>query len=184
MGKRINMVIGKKQIILVALALVLGIAIYLQVIFAGSGEPLQATGALEGESSYGDALFVSSGAVNDVGNLDEYFAQAKIDKMKTRDEAVETLQTLLGGGDLTQDELAVVAQDAVSLSKFIDAEGEIETLMKAQGFEDCIVYLDGKAANIIVKTPGLAPSEAAQIKDILLSKVTLDNENITILEVN
>ena len=183
MHKRFNMIIGKKQIILAGLVLILGIAIYLQVMFSQDGRDLTATGALEDLTNYGEPQFVSSAAVGDSASSDEYFAQARIDKTKSRDEAVETLQTLLSAGDLTEDELAMATQDAVSLSKYIDSEGEIENLIKATGFEDCLVYLDGTSANIIVKSPGLAPSEAAQIKDILLSKVEVANENITIVEV-
>ena len=66
----------------------------------------------------------------------------------------------------------------------IYSENTIESLVKAAGFEDCVCYLDGESASIVVKTEGLVPSQCAQIKDILLSEVSVDNENIRIYEVN
>lgn len=186
MKRRINMIIGKKQIILASLTLILGIAIYLNYVFSQGAGDLVETGKLENtESNYGDAQFVS-GAVNDEkkdSGGDEYFAQARLDKMKSRDEAVETLQSFFKGGDLTKDELAIMTSDAVNLSTLIESENKIETLIKAQGFEDCLVYLDGTSANIIVRTEGLEPAQAAQIKDALLGEVSVDSEFITILEV-
>ena len=56
-------------------------------------------------------------------------------------------------------------------------------MIKATGFEDCVVYLDDDNASIVVKSSGLTPAQAAQIKDILLSEVEVLNENIRIFEV-
>ena len=71
----------------------------------------------------------------------------------------------------------------MSLSKLSESEGKIESLIKAQGFDDCVVYLNGSTANIVVKTEGLESAQAAQIKDILLTEVTIPAENIRIFEV-
>lgn len=177
--KKPTLILGKKHIILACLTLILGIAIYLNYVFAQTGNELLATDAVTPDrgTNYGDAAFVNG------EEADDYFAQARLDKMTKRDQAVQTLQAMLGGGDLTEDEMASVTLDTVNLSKMVESEGVIESLIKAQGFQDCVVYLDGKSANIVVKSEGLVPSEAAQIKDILLSEVSVPQENITIFEV-
>lgn len=183
--KKPTLIIGKKHIILACLTLVLGIAVYLHYAFAQSGEQLKTTSLLtnsegaQDAANYGDAEFVNG---EDISS-DDYFAQARLDKNLKRDEAVETLQAMIGGGDLSSEELAVAKLDAVTVSKLVESEGVIESLIKAQGFEDCVVYLEKDTANIVVKTQGLVPSEAAQIKDILLSQVSVPKENITIFEV-
>lgn len=176
--KKPTLILGKKHIILACLTLILGIAVYLNYAFGQTGGELTATDAQAGDEgvNYGDAAFVSA-------EQSDYFAQARLDKMTKRDEAVETLQALLGGGDLTDDEMVAMTLDAVNISKMVESEGKIESLIKAQGFEDCVVYLDGTSANIVVKSEGLVPSEAAIIKDILLGEVTVPQENITIFEV-
>ena len=117
-------------------------------------------------------------------SADEYFAKARIDRQASREEAKETLKSIYGGGDMTKDELAVVAQDAEQLTDLMEAENKIETTLKAQGFEDVLCYLSDKSANIIVKSQGLDNAQAAQIKSALLSEVEIANENITIVEVN
>ncbi len=177
--KKPNIIIRKKHIILACLTLILGIAIYLNFVFSTMGKDLIATDALNSDAgpNYGDAEYVNGEDTKD------YFAQARLDKITKRDEAVQTLQTMLGGGDLTEDEKASLTLDAVNISKLVESEGIVENLVKAQGFKDCVVYLDGKNANIVVKSEGLVPSEAAQIKDILLSQVSVPAENIKIFEV-
>ncbi len=172
-----NFKIGKKQIILACLTLMLCIAIYVNYTLSKPSADLKPTGVYKGASlNYGDAAYVNSDKKSD------YFAQARIDKMTSRDKAIETLNSVFNGGDLTDENKAVVAQKAEKLSKLVESETKIENLIKAAGYEDCVVYLDGESANIVVKSDGLLASQVAQIKDILLSEVSVNNEKIRILE--
>ena len=93
-------------------------------------------------------------------------------------------KSVYNGGDITKDEMQVVAQDTMKMTELMEAETKIETVLKAQGFEDVLCYLSGSSANIIVKTEGLDTAGAAKIKDALLSEVELTSDNITIVEVN
>ena len=87
------------------------------------------------------------------------------------------------GGDLTDEEAASKTVEAVALSQLVESESKVESLIKAQGFEDCVVYLDGVTASVVVKSDGLVPSEAAQIKDIIVEEASVSSENIRIFEV-
>lgn len=174
---RSSLKIGKKQIILACLTLMLGIAIYVNYALSQPPEELQPTDLYTGAGlNYGDVAYVNS------DTQDDYFAQARLDKMTSRDEAIETLQTIFNGGDLTENDKAVVAEKAVKLSKLVETETKVENLIKAAGFEDCVVYLDGESANIVVKSDGLLASQVVQIKDILLNEIQVDNDKIRILE--
>ncbi len=176
--KKTNLIIGKKQIILACLTLILGIAIYVNYVLSDIPTELKPTNIIEGAGgNYNDVAYV-----NGEGS-DDSFAQARIDKMTKRDEAVETLQSIYNGGDLTENEKSVIAEKATAMSKLVEQENTVESLIKAVGFEDCVVYLDGTNASILVKSEGLLPSQAAQIYEILLSQVTIERENIRILDV-
>ncbi|MGN0660706.1 MAG: SpoIIIAH-like family protein [Oscillospiraceae bacterium] len=186
--RRLNMIIGKKQIILASLTCMLGLAIYINYLYAQSPEGLVST-TLSDDKNYGDAEFVNAdagGKTEQTANTqssDDYFAQARLDRQKSRDEAVETMQTFLSGGDLTADEISTMTAEAVNYSTLAESENKIETVIKAQGFEDCLVYLDGKSANVLVKTDGLDSAGAAQIKSAVLDAVDIGSEFITIVEV-
>ena len=175
-----NLIIGKKHIILACLTLILGAAIYMNYAFSTAEQDISSADAdIESTEAvnYGDAAFVNADSGTD------YFAQVRLARMTSRDEAVETLATILGGGDLSDEESASYTNEAVNLSRLSESESTVENLIKAQGFEDCVVYLNGSTASIVVKSDGLVPSEAAQIKDILLTEVTIPTENIRIFEV-
>ena len=176
-----NIIIGKKHIIVACLTLILGVAVYMNYAFASVEDEITAENVMSEETAevanYGDATFVSTEGEND------YFAQVRLARMTSRDEAVETLASILGGGDLSHEENATYTSEAMTLSALSESENTVESLIKAQGFQDCVVYLSDNSANIVVKSEGLIPAEAAQIKDILLTEVTIPAENIRIFEV-
>ena len=155
------------------MTLILGLAVYINYAVSTSDGKIKATDVVKSQSvNYGDAQLVSTDSTSD------YFTQARIDR-------IETLKNIMNGGDSTEEEKKVAEEEASAMTGLMESESKVETLVKAAGFEDCVVYLDGDNANIVVKTDsdGLVASEAAQIKDILLSEVSVANENIRIYDV-
>lgn len=185
--KKPTIIIGKKHIIMTCLTLMLALAVYINYATAPeipeADSTITASETKSGEDiNYGETEFVN-GEAEDAAAATDYFAQARLDKMNNRDEAVQTLQSIIGGGDLTEDEMVTNALDAVEVSKLIESEGTIESLIKAQGYADCVAYLDGESAKVVVKTEGLDKAQAASIKEIILGETEVSAENIRIFEV-
>lgn len=184
--KKPTLIIRKKHIIMSCLTLMLAIAVYINYATAPAvSNDIESVDSGKTESiKYGESEFVNSNISDkEVNTSADYFAQARLDKMNNRDEAVQTLQTIIGGGDITDDEMVTKAIDAVEVSKLIESEGTIESLVKAQGFADCVAYLDGETAKVVVKTEGLDKAQAASIKEIILGESEVSAENIRIFEV-
>jgi stage III sporulation protein AH len=190
--RRLNLIIGRKQIAVAGLAVLLGAAVYVNYLYSSpkkvqTAEPR--TAETEAETArYGEIRFVdakSGGTEVSVGSepTDEYFAQARLDKQKSRDESLEVLRSFWYGGDSTGDELEVIAGDVKAVSGYVETESKIENLLKAQGFSDALCYLTGSTANVIVRTAGLDTAQAAQIKSTLLGEIAIPAENITIVEI-
>ncbi|MCR5306436.1 MAG: SpoIIIAH-like family protein [Oscillospiraceae bacterium] len=187
-----NLIIGRKQLILSVLTLILGTAVYLNYVLGGGNGLTQpkpqensavntvqeAAASASDRSAYGTAEMVNA----NLNNAD-YFAQARLDKQTSRDNAVQTLQSIIGGGDISKDEMVTNAINAVSVSQLIKSENVIESLILSQGFQDCVVYLDGQTAKVVVESDGLSPAQAAAIKEIVLSETDISPEGIRIFEV-
>ena len=180
-----SLIIGKKQIILSCLTLLLAAAVYINYAYTKTDfKAVQTTPVTELEEStsvshYGDTEFVNA----EPDPSADYFAKARLEKTVSRDEAVQTLQTMIGGGDVAEEEAVTAALNAAEVASLIEHEGTIESLIKSQGFSDCVVYLDGDTAKVVVKTDGLDASSAAMIKETILEEVTIPAENIRIFEV-
>lgn len=80
---------------------------------------------------------------------------------------------------------ATDTQSGQTQSQETHAENEIETMVKAKGFADCLCFLQSGRADLTVMTSGdaLTAAQVAQIRDIVLSKSSVTAQNITIVEV-
>ena len=65
----------------------------------------------------------------------------------------------------------------------MELETKIESIIKAKGFDDCIVYISGEYADVMVQTEGLLDTEAALIKEAIIQETAVPVENISIVEV-
>ena len=67
----------------------------------------------------------------------------------------------------------------------ITLESDVENLIRAKGFVDCVAFISEGQVNITVMTTndGLTKEEVAQIRDIVLSKCSVSVQNITVVEV-
>lgn len=131
--------------------------------------------------NYGEAQLVS--VSSSTGS--EFFEEARLNRQKAYDEALETIQKSLKGSSLSSEEKSVYTAQLTASLENITAENEIETLIKAKGFADCLCFLQDGQANLTVMTSGegLDAAQVAQIRDIVLSKCDVTAQNITVTEV-
>ncbi|MCL1831774.1 MAG: SpoIIIAH-like family protein [Oscillospiraceae bacterium] len=196
---RINMIIGKKQIIIAGLTLLLGVAVFANYAVNANREVRPNTPESTAPNSpngggntdennanqggnYGDTHFVNGGIDDD--DVSAFFASARLSKRESRDEAMDFLQAIIAGGDVRGEEIQAIAASANNLGDFIESEARIEARLRAQGFADVLCYISDKGTNIIVRTDGLTAQCAAIIRDAIISEVDVAVENITIVEVN
>lgn len=131
--------------------------------------------------NYGEAQLVS--VANDSGA--KFFEEARLKRQKAHDAALDTIQKTLKSSSLSAEEKKTYAQELTGNLEDLHAENEIETLVKAKGFADCLCFLQSGRADLTVMTAGdaLTAAQVAQIRDIVLSKSSVTAQNITVVEV-
>lgn len=139
----------------------------------------------EGEAAnknYGEAQLVS---VNQ-DSSNEFFESARLTREKTRDEALDTIKKTLKNTALDDTEKTKLTEDMNAKVSAITVESDLETMIKAKGFADCVVMLDGDKANVTVMTENdaLTADEVTKIRDVILNKCRgMTAQNITVVEV-
>ena len=113
---------------------------------------------------------------------DNYFAQAKMNRESTRGQALEMLQGIVDNQNSPKESKVKAQNEIVAIAKFIDKEGTIENLIKAKGIKDAVVFINEGTANVVVNSEQLAPSQVAQILDVVTSQTGLGNDKIKIVE--
>jgi len=167
--------IGKRNMIIMAAVLLIGAAVWVNWMFFADGDP--ADGA-------GDGLTNVSGDAETEAEGDTYFATMQVSRKRARDEALEVLQSVVDSTDADEAVKAQALTDINRLALEMNAESNIETLVMAKGFEDCVAVINGDTATVVVKAKGetLLANEIAQINEIVYEQAKIDPVNIKITE--
>ena len=100
-------------------------------------------------------------------SADSYFSSVQVNRQRTRDEAIEVLQSVVENAASTEaaknDALAQISK----LAGVMEAEANIETLIIAKGFAECVAVISEDGASIVVKSEGLNPAQISQINEIV-----------------
>ena len=116
------------------------------------------------------------------GGTEDYFSAALLSRQQARDEAIEVLQTVLASESAKDEAKAEALADISRIALEIEKEANVETLIRAKGFEECVAVISGESASIIVKSSGeLLSSHVAQIGEIVYEQTGILPTNVKIL---
>lgn len=111
---------------------------------------------------------------------EDFFAVSAVNRSRARDEAMEVLRTVVDSG-ASEKAAAEALADISRIAADIEKEANIESLILAKGFEDCIAVISGEGISIVVKSDELLPNEIAQIKEIAYESAAILPENVVII---
>ena len=115
-------------------------------------------------------------------SADSYFSSVQVSRHRTRDEAIEVLQAVVDNQSSTETAKNEALAEINKLATVMATEANIETLVVAKGFEECVAVISGESASIVVKSEGLNVAQISQINEIVYSEAGISPVNITIIE--
>lgn len=128
---------------------------------------------------------VAAEGLEDVETVEDSFASIRLSRQGARDAAIETLQETIAyaGGDdsystTTSKELEGIVEASL-------CEAQIESLVVAKGYTDCVAYMTDEGISVAVSSPeeGLMDSDVALISDIVTAQTDYEIGDIRIIEV-
>lgn len=111
---------------------------------------------------------------------DDYFTAAKRERDNGRSEAAEMLEKIAQDEEATADSKADAREKIKESAGNVKTEGEVESLIKAKGYDDCIVIIDDSEIRIVVSGDEMDEEKAAQIKNIVTSKTDFKASQIVL----
>jgi stage III sporulation protein AH len=178
-----SMVINRRHIILAALVVALGLAIFLNYKLSDGGIT---TTAKNTKGNLGDTSYVTNQKVSSTKS--DAFATARLTRSQDKDEAEQVWKSVTSTSSSTKQERAEAYNAISQIANNITTEGQIETLVKAKGFAECVCIIDKNGScSVVVKSKtssGLSASDSAQIFDIVIRETKLAKTSINIVPSN
>ena len=100
-----------------------------------------------------------------------FFMSYREDREATRAEEILYLDSIITSATSDEATIAAAQETKLALIDIMEMELALEGLIKARGFEDCIVTISTENINVVVKCDDeLTPQESAQILNIIVTE--------------
>lgn len=180
----------KKNLVAVAVLVTVCAGIYVNWLYTEEQAAMNLEDTLDADKIMSpDTLVMSDGTLLDVDSegdrstMTDYFAAVRLSRQEARDSAVGLLQEAMaysgeGDSDQSSAQLEALVQTAL-------CEAQIESLVIAKGYADCVAYISDEGISVAVASPegGLVQTDVAVIADIVMSQSEYGIENIHVVEV-
>lgn len=180
----------KKNVVAAAVLVTVCAGIYLNWLYTEEAQDVSLTDTLDSEKILDDSMLVMStdeaeNAAQELSETDtasDYFAAVRLSRQEARDSAIALLQEAMAydteSKEVSSAELEEIVQVALS-------EAQIESLVIAKGYSDCVAYMSDEGISVAVAAPenGLMQEDVAVITDIITTQSSYDIDEIRIVEV-
>lgn len=142
-----------------------------------------ASSAADKAATESDAgLYYTTGA-NTVNT--EYFNTARLNRQQARDAAAETLAKVSKTEGAAKEMIDAALKDISKIASISVKEAQLEDMIKAKGFAECVVYISDEGVNVTVPAPkeSLSAASVAKITDIITSETDFRATDLHINEV-
>ncbi|SHI08242.1 stage III sporulation protein AH [Sporobacter termitidis DSM 10068] len=115
----------------------------------------------------------------------EYFDSARLNRQQAADAAAATLTSVSKTDGASKEMVDAALEEISQIASNSIKEAQLEDLIKAKGFADCVVYISDDGINVTVPAPqdGLPASSVAKITDIVTSETDYKAADMKIIEV-
>ena len=175
----------KKNMIAAAVLLVVCAGIYMNWMFTDAQKVTDLTDTLNAETVMSPNGIIIDTTVDNM-NKDvtmDYFAAVRLSRQEARDSAVNLLQEAMAYGDAAQQEAS--GEQLESIVQTALCEAQIESLIIAKGYKDCVAYMSESGISVAVASPegGMQEGDIAVIADIVITQTDFSFEDIRVVEV-
>lgn len=178
------MKIWKKNLVAAAVLVTVCAGIYVNWIYSEEQAAVNLTDTLDADKVLSSDTLVMGTDENLVVDttITDYFAAVRLSRQQARDSAVTLLQEAMAYSDDTD------AQSSAQLEQIVQTalcEAQIESLVIAKGYADCVAYIGDEGISVAVASPegGLTQDDVAVIADIVITQSEYTMQDIRVVEV-
>ena len=113
-----------------------------------------------------------------------FFSAYRSEREATRESEFLYLDAIISSETSSEAAKTAAEEQKLGLVERVEKEMQLESLVKAKGFEDAIVTMSDSGVNVVVGTAELTAEQAAQIYDIVRSETDLTAGDVKIIPYN
>ena len=183
--KKLNLIIGKKQIVIVALLVTLSVAAFLNWQFATGDQAVTVMDLSnqnekkETAQNYGEAELVNKNESTKNESTNEYIKKAILEKQKSYDETIEQNNKLINSENIPDEDRKKIIDQNLNLANKLEKEKSIEDQIKSKDFvKESVTYIENGSVNTLVDSKQLDEEQVAQLANIINKTTGIESSKI------
>ena len=115
------------------------------------------------------------------GEEGKFFSEYRLERDRVRDRAIELLKEVANNQSSTAESRHEAEGNLLAITNNLSQELKIENLIKANSYQDSVIFLDRNSATVIVKAKSLSNDDIAKISQLVARHGNIPAGKITII---
>ena len=195
---------GKRELVLSALVAAMGTAVYLNWQFDSNKDKLAADNNDDlGVAHYVNAAIATSDNASSKAssskanvssesepqddyyssvptNAEDYFAKVRLERKQIQDDLIELAKEVIESTDQNGKGRKEAVEHLNKMSDIIQQQTNVENLIIAKGFDDCVAFIQNDECSIVVTGQELKSDTLIAIKDIVIGQTGISFDKIRV----
>ena len=116
-------------------------------------------------------------------NTQDYFAKVRLERQQTQDELIELAQGIVEATESSGKSKEEAVKQLNQMSDIIQQQMNVENLIIAKGFDDCVAFIQNGECSVVVTGQELKSDLLIAIKDIVMGQTGISFDKIRVTHI-
>lgn len=175
----------KRSVTIAAVLLLVCAAVYLNWSYNNSWGKADSA-MVEAEDAAMEAANEAYEAANSKGSSSGYFAEARLSRQVSREEAIKLLEKAMENKDASKETIDSAMNSISAMASYSMGETQLENKLLAKDFSDCVVFMSDEKITVAVPAPaeGLSEAAVARITETVTAETDYAVSQLNIIEIS
>ncbi|ABO49598.1 hypothetical protein Dred_1063 [Desulforamulus reducens MI-1] len=136
----------------------------------------------------GNAVEVKKGEIDQnedvLKDTSGFFVEYRLERERSRGHQIEIAREIINNTNSDPDIRKKAQEQLYVISNRLQKELEVESLIRAKGYQDSVVFLEGKTVTVVIQAKDLNQEDAVKITDLVSRSTQVEAQNIVIIPKN
>ncbi|GAB6156892.1 SpoIIIAH-like family protein [Desulfotomaculum varum] len=110
-----------------------------------------------------------------------FFVEYRLERERNRGQQIEIAREIINNQNADPEIRKKAQEQLYNISNQLQKELETESLIRAKGYRDAVVFLEGKTVTVVIQADRLNQEDAMKITDLVSRSTQINSQNIVII---
>lgn len=147
-------------------------------------DPADASASASAEGSFIEDTLAPEDTLALAGDEDSYFDTARLNREEARDSALSILRQTVQDPEAAEQAVSAASESIAAMASATVQESEIENLITAKGYTDCVAFIGDNSVSVVVASPHgeLTDADVARVTDIVCGETRFPASSVKVIQ--